>query len=959
MERPEQRGHRRATSLTGFFTKLLPSNRPERGGTIRKHGIWSHTANDKSPSVVSAQTDDSKASPDRIITWNAPRDIPRAIRPTDDRHSKRATSLTRRGAPRRDKSVEERRSSWSPLKQQSGQGLEGPFPTTTQQLLPADTKPSATAVIGLTPSGRTTQQLFEDIREARRRHRRSLKESGDFLGVQGVNPYTGELDVLTPTTSSNTEASPVNSPLLRGLAQRVKQAKAAYKEAKKEREAAAKMAHLWKEQNKIDREKESIKALQRRVKWRREEGQWSSVAEPKLSPITQSQRSSPGSSKWNRCEPVETNADRKPASGKPGPSLNPKHQPVRQQGSQEITRPPDAPEMAYRSQGQSILEHHHHDSTDTVIHKAPGQPVYTASHAARELFENGIRFSPLTTTGDGASQDPSKRDKSPWARDLSRKPLPTSPLPELGSHDAKKPSPSKRCSPTKPDMNDRNNSFLWTTPPSLKKYRSFTENSATAISSLLTATRVAGRLGTGAQHELEQPQGTYQKSPDLGEEAVQVDMPVTSREEGADRVSSRIQDLLCSQRSDTAMATLSPSKSILSLISSLIPRRSSLSAKRTTWVSETARGLQARETETSPPNWTVAEATPRADKTLKCQGVITVHTAEEWADTLIQDIEFLAHRIGTKGKRIPESVYIPTTTTTGFDHSLLGRIAEVASLDGTRGDINGGRATPTSTSTSTPTLRDSVSDLSIDETYIEPTTQLVSQKSPLPSTSQSCGAAPPPPASRKPELPGIGTTSVHLLTRTKARCSELSHRAWEGPLPLPPPGTRRSTSPTFTSTCRPGPSFPNGQDFLLSERMSRGAARLATTIRPVATVRLAQVSASRREITKAEPQAEPEAASSPRAGVGVGIDGRSQKGHLHCRRETAPTKLSEVVMIFLQLALVLLWQYWRAIWPVVDVESTLWARFATGRSTWEDLGRCVLAGALLLGVVVAAACLAR
>ncbi|KAK1969181.1 hypothetical protein LY78DRAFT_745300 [Colletotrichum sublineola] len=37
--------------------------------------------------------------------------------------------------------------------------------------------------------------------------RRTLKESGDYLGVTGINPTTGELDVLTPSTTSFSSAS--------------------------------------------------------------------------------------------------------------------------------------------------------------------------------------------------------------------------------------------------------------------------------------------------------------------------------------------------------------------------------------------------------------------------------------------------------------------------------------------------------------------------------------------------------------------------------------------------------------------------------------------------------------------------------------------------------------------------------------------------------------------------------
>ncbi|KAJ6789293.1 hypothetical protein PWT90_02159 [Aphanocladium album] len=43
------------------------------------------------------------------------------------------------------------------------------------------------------------------LRKQARQERRALKESGDYLGVQGVNPETGRLDVETPTDSDESQ----------------------------------------------------------------------------------------------------------------------------------------------------------------------------------------------------------------------------------------------------------------------------------------------------------------------------------------------------------------------------------------------------------------------------------------------------------------------------------------------------------------------------------------------------------------------------------------------------------------------------------------------------------------------------------------------------------------------------------------------------------------------------------
>jgi hypothetical protein len=65
--------------------------------------------------------------------------------------------------------------------------------------------------------------------------------------------------------------------------------RAAYQHVARSRDAEeASHERLRKEQERLDkvqRKKESIRAFQHRVRWRRDRNQWSSVAEPDLSPI--------------------------------------------------------------------------------------------------------------------------------------------------------------------------------------------------------------------------------------------------------------------------------------------------------------------------------------------------------------------------------------------------------------------------------------------------------------------------------------------------------------------------------------------------------------------------------------------------------------------------------------------------------------------------------------------------
>ncbi|KAG8166859.1 hypothetical protein KVR01_002548 [Diaporthe batatas] len=127
-----------------------------------------------------------------------------------------------------------------------------------------------------TPSTRT-QQLYLAHREKRRR-RRSLRESGDFLGVQGINPATGELDVLTPTSSSSNNTPSQFASLARTVADR----KGAYEAAR--RKLQAEKMRKW------ERDKEAVRAELHRnnVRWTKRRSGWSSAIEPALSPIAQS-----------------------------------------------------------------------------------------------------------------------------------------------------------------------------------------------------------------------------------------------------------------------------------------------------------------------------------------------------------------------------------------------------------------------------------------------------------------------------------------------------------------------------------------------------------------------------------------------------------------------------------------------------------------------------------------------
>ncbi len=154
--------------------------------------------------------------------WNMPQDIPQRSPSTVAKHKRRAASVGHASRP----DVDQNNSPRKPFGTVTGQVSN----TTASRNLSSPSRNRAVVgdlVVAAREQSRV-KQLFDSKRESRRR-RQSLKESGDFLGVQGVNPETGEMDVLTPTTSSGSTRRPGLSPTLGGLAQRVRDTEEAYR----------------------------------------------------------------------------------------------------------------------------------------------------------------------------------------------------------------------------------------------------------------------------------------------------------------------------------------------------------------------------------------------------------------------------------------------------------------------------------------------------------------------------------------------------------------------------------------------------------------------------------------------------------------------------------------------------------------------------------------------------------
>lgn len=141
------------------------------------------------------------------------------------------------------------------------------------------------------------QQIFEDKR-IRREKRRSLRDSGDFLGIQGANPRTGYWDASTATSSSDpSQLSEETKKRLDKEAKDFEEDKRKWSEARMRHRLELQRVQTLlnqKKREKAEKKKLEMKAKQSRYgKWRRGENCWSSVAEPDLSPIVQSLAGSP------------------------------------------------------------------------------------------------------------------------------------------------------------------------------------------------------------------------------------------------------------------------------------------------------------------------------------------------------------------------------------------------------------------------------------------------------------------------------------------------------------------------------------------------------------------------------------------------------------------------------------------------------------------------------------------
>ncbi|KAH6607768.1 hypothetical protein Trco_004081 [Trichoderma cornu-damae] len=305
---------RRSASLGVWVKNMFPSQRPERGGTCRKQGYWEQMETEGRARPRRRVTDsqysvgDVSVDSSHIARWNVARDLSENQQRVVLPHQQRVvTAGPKSSSSPLGKLLDRNQISVTKLGgvlRSDGDGDDASnSPSRADRAAAAETISTGMgAGMGAEAAAERKQpyrrELLRARVKARRRQRQSLKESGDYLGVQGVNPHTGELDVMSPTDSSagstisHQETAHSMMSTWREMWRNNRRHKVRGSPDKDEltKGGDGKVPRLKKE-------KRRVRDLGKAVRWKRPGGEWSSLQEPDLSPITQSLKSASPSSR--------------------------------------------------------------------------------------------------------------------------------------------------------------------------------------------------------------------------------------------------------------------------------------------------------------------------------------------------------------------------------------------------------------------------------------------------------------------------------------------------------------------------------------------------------------------------------------------------------------------------------------------------------------------------------------
>lgn len=204
------------------------------------------------------------------------------------------------------------------------------------------------------------------LRKQARRERRALKESGDYLGVQGVNPETGRMDVETPTDSEESHPSLGASPAEHSQPKRMIvtfDPRVTEKEHKKMLLKARED-----ELRRIETSKLEAEEVADQLMWRRHTKEWSIVKDPGASRLQQQLGSPPENS---------------PASQVPETS---------HKVQENLIDLDDLQREVSSAESLDSNSANERASCGTVMRTPHQRSLADISRAGLELFENGISF---------------------------------------------------------------------------------------------------------------------------------------------------------------------------------------------------------------------------------------------------------------------------------------------------------------------------------------------------------------------------------------------------------------------------------------------------------------------------------------------------------------------------------------------------------------------------------------
>lgn len=316
---PSPTGHNRSTSLTSLkrtFSKILPANRSERGGTLRdSQGRGDVETVDAAENKRKEEREgrreergSEKAEGRRARSWSPRKgEIPGSSeRSSEDGPQKEVDKEGEKGGNAFQRFLGLRRTSLptsTPQGQLGGRRLSLRRSKGTKAIHFASppTRPPPPASHPSTspsPSPPLDSKQMYDQKRLRREQRRSYRSSEDYLTISGANPRTGYWDVNTAIGStSSSEAAGRARAREEEIAEnrrRLEMAKRELEEALGRREEEDRKREAKRERR---RERDEARRREKRGReggrWRAKGGGWMMVREPGLSPIVQSLAGSP------------------------------------------------------------------------------------------------------------------------------------------------------------------------------------------------------------------------------------------------------------------------------------------------------------------------------------------------------------------------------------------------------------------------------------------------------------------------------------------------------------------------------------------------------------------------------------------------------------------------------------------------------------------------------------------